>query len=75
MPTMIPPTRVVRRVNAKRTHITDTKAGRDLNRPREVTMCGQSLRPRSVRVYVVRTAEQVTCNDCLVSAISKGRAS
>ena len=61
----IAPTIIVRRHGAKKWHIS-----RDQSGEHHGTMCGQSIRmPEESVAY---NAEQVSCTDCLVSAISRG---
>jgi hypothetical protein len=67
MPTLIPPTKVIRRAGAKKWHI---RAGTDLS-----ALCGVKWRSIfTAETGTVRTADKITCNDCLVAAISRGGA-
>lgn len=69
MPTLIPRTTIIRRpAPSKRWHIRDTQASIGVRR----TMCGQIFGLKSI-VNTTTRAETITCDDCLVSAISKGR--
>ena len=65
--TMIPRTTIIRRPGAKRWHIRDTQHNDG------TTMCGQRLGNRTVSSTT--RAETITCDDCLVAAISQGRTS
>ena len=72
--TAIAPTPIVRRRNARKWHLLRT-VGRvkDGNETPDVTRCGQRIRIRNSAHGRAFNAEQITCNDCLVAAISEGR--
>ena len=64
MPTLIPPTRVVRRISAKRWHLLAEE-----HDDRDVTVCGLNI--RASRTNTVRNAELIDCYDCLSTAVSR----
>ena len=66
--TAIAPRRMTRRMNAKRWHLV-SEDGFMTARTTERTMCGQTLGSRAIKVAY--NANEITCNDCLVAAISR----
>jgi hypothetical protein len=64
MPTMIPPTRLVRRINAKRWHLLAEETD-----DADTAVCG--LKFRASRIYTTRNADLITCYDCLSTAVSR----
>jgi hypothetical protein len=61
---LIPPTRVIRRANAKRWHLRD---GTELR-----SMCGQRWRSiYTADTAIIRHADQIGCTDCIVESIGR----
>lgn len=58
----IPPTTLIRRRGAKRWHILHLRTATGL------TECGQNIKEPWSKIAL--NAEEITCNDCLVDAIS-----
>lgn len=66
--TAIAPRRIVGRQNQKRMHLLD-----DFGPKAATTFCGQSIR-HPAKLATAYNAAQITCDECLVAAISRGGA-
>ena len=66
--TSIPPTKLVRRASAQRWHLAGLKR-EDMAGGHVRTRCGQTFRIGGTKTAY--NASQITCNDCLVAAVTE----